>query len=100
MFQGIKRTTLKTILKCTLKAFLGIVDDVGNIVSGDPYLFLRAENQLHQNLHFTLEKPDNQGNLAFFDLKVYVDSLKRITRGWYQKPTDTGTKLNFRSSAL
>ena len=37
--------------------------------------------------------------LTFLDLNVNVDSAKKVTCGWYQKPTDTGTILNFRGCA-
>ena len=40
------------------------------------------------------------GDLAFLDINVNVSSKKIITCHWYQKPTDTGIVLNFRSCAL
>ena len=46
-----------------------------------------------------MEELDNNGNSAFLDLNVNVDSGKKVTCGWYQKPTDTGTILNFKSCA-
>ena len=40
-----------------------------------------------------------EGNLAFLDINVNVSSKSNITCHWYQKPTDTGIILNFRSCA-
>ena len=54
---------------------------------------------MQPKLQFTLEKPDNQGSLAFLDLKVNVNPQKKVTNGWYQIPTDTTTVLNFRIRA-
>ena len=31
------------------------------------------------------------------DLQISFDKIRKINCGWYQKPTDTGTILNFRS---
>ena len=39
------------------------------------------------------------GGLAFLDINVNVSSKNNITCHWYQKPTDTGIILNFRSCA-
>ena len=68
-------------------------------VKGDPDIVLKAANELHPNLQFTIENPDSNGDLAFLDLNINVDSRKKVTCGWYQKPTDTGTILIFRSCA-
>ena len=53
-------------------------------------------NKLHPNLQFTIEEFDSNGNLAFSDKNVSVDSRRKVKCGWYQNPTDTGTILNFR----
>ena len=82
-----------------VKAFLRYVDDIVRTVKGDPDIVLKAANELHPNLQFTIENPDSNGDLAFLDLKINVDSRKKVTCGWYQKPTDTGTILKFRSCA-
>ena len=37
------------------------------------------------------------GILTFLDLKFNVDTRKNVICEWYQKSTDTGTILNFRS---
>ena len=52
------------------------------------------------NLQLTIEELGRNGNLAFLDLIVNVDSRKNITCRCYQKPTDTGTILNFRGCAF
>ena len=82
-----------------VKAFLRYADDIVRTVKGDPDIVLKAANELHPNLQFTIENPDSNGDLAFLDLNINVDSRKKVTCGWYQKPTDTGTILNFRSCA-
>ena len=50
-------------------------------------------------MQFTIEELDSNDNLACLDLSVNVDSGKKVTCGWHQKPTDTGTILNFRGCA-
>ena len=70
------------------------MDDIVRTVKGDPGVVLEAANKLHPNMQFTIEKLGTNGNLAFLDLNVNVDSAKKFTCGWYQKPTDTGTILN------
>ena len=75
------------------------MDDVVRTVKADPGLVLEAANKLHPNLQFTIEELDSTVNLAFLDLNVIVESGKKVTCGWYQKPTDTGTILNFRGCA-
>ena len=82
-----------------VKVFLRYVDDILRTVKGDPGIVLEAVNKLHPNLQFTIEELDRNGNLAFLFLNINVDSGKKATCGWYQKPTDTGTILNFRGCA-
>ena len=81
------------------KLFLRYVDDIMRTVKDDPEKVLRAANLLYPNLQFTIETTNTNGNLAFLDLKVSIDESRKIECGWYQKPTDTGTILNFRSCA-
>ena len=82
-----------------VKVFLRYVDDIVRTVKGDPGVVLEAANKLHPNLQFTIEELDSYGNLAFLDLNVNVDSAKSVTCGWYQKPIDTGSILNFTGCA-
>ena len=79
--------------------FLRYVDDIVRTVKGDPEKVLRAANLLHPNLQFKIETPNTNGTLAFLDLQISIDKSRTISCGWYQKPTDTGTILNFRSCA-
>ena len=81
------------------KLFFRYVDDVVRRVKGDPENVLRAANLLHPNLQFTIETPNTNGKLAFLDVQINIDKSKKISCGWYQKPTDTGTILIFRSCA-
>ena len=82
-----------------VKVFQRYVDDIVRTVKADHGVVLEAANKLYPNLQFTIEELDSNGNLAFLDLNVNVDSGKEVTCGWYQKPTDTGTILNFRNCA-
>ena len=82
------------------KLFLRYVDDIVRTVEGDPEKVLRAANLLHPNLQVTIETPNTNGNLAFLNLQISIDKSRKISSGWYQKPIDTGTILNFRSCAL
>ena len=81
------------------RLFLRYIDDIVRTVKVDPEKVLRAANLLHSNLQFTIETPITNGNLAFLDLQISIDKSRKISCGWYQKPTDTSTILNFRSCA-
>ena len=81
------------------KLFLRYFDDIVRTVKGDPEKVLLAANLLQPNLQFTIETTNTNGNLAFLDLQISIDKSRKISCGWYQKPTDTGTILNFRSCA-
>ena len=72
------------------------MDDIVRTVKYYPGVVLEAAIKLHRNLQFIIEELDSNGSLAFLDLIVKVDSGKKVTCGWYQKSTDTGTILNFR----
>ena len=81
------------------KVFLRYVVDILRAIKSDPGLVLDAAKKLHPNLQFTIEELDSNSNLAFLVLNVNLDSGKKVTSEWYQKPTDTGTILNFRDCA-
>ena len=82
-----------------MKLFKRYVDDFICTVRGDPDEYLKFANSLHNNLQFTLEKVNMEGNLAFLEINVNVSSKCNITCDWYQKPNDNGIILNFRSCA-
>ena len=82
-----------------VKLFLRYVDDIVRTVRGEPSCLLDAANSLHPNLQFTLEKTNSEGNLPFLDLNIKVSQGRLVTCSWYQKPTDTGTILYYRSCA-
>ena len=82
-----------------VKVFLRYMDDIVRTVKGDLGVVLEAANNSHPKLQLTIEVFDSNGNLAFLDLNVNVGSGKTVTCGWYQKPTDTGTILNYRGCA-
>ena len=82
-----------------MRLFKRYVDDIICTVRGYPDVYLKFENSVHNNLHFTLEKVNLDGDLAFLGINVNESSKKNFTCQWYQKPTDTGIILNFRSCA-
>ena len=82
-----------------MKLFLRYVDDIVKTVRGEPSCLLDAANPLHQNLQFTLEKTNSEGNLPLLDLNINVSQGRRVTCSWYQKPTDTETILKYKSCA-
>ena len=81
-----------------IKLFKRYVDDIIYTVRGDPDEHLKFANSVHNNLQFILEI-NMEAELAFLDINVNVSSRSNITFHWYQKPTDTGIMLNFRSCA-
>ena len=83
-----------------MKLFKMYVDDIICTVRGDPDEYLKFANSLHNNLQFSLEKVNMDGDLAFPDINVNLSSKNNINCHWYQKPTDTGIILIFRSFAM
>ena len=81
------------------RLFLRYVDGIVRTVKSDPETKLRDANLLHPILQFTIETPNTKMKLAFSDLQISIDKSTKTNCGWYQKPTDTGTTLNFRSCA-
>ena len=79
------------------KVFLKFVDDIVRTVRGDTKELLDAVNNLHPNLQFTLETTDDKNSLLFLDISIHVQPEGNIFCTWYQKPSDTGTILNYRS---
>ena len=75
------------------------VDVIICTVKDDPDKLLNEVNKLYNNLEFTIERLNENRELAFLDMTVHVDIKRKITFKWYQKPTDTDTTLNFRSCA-
>ena len=51
------------------------------------------------NLQFTLETQNGSGDLAFLDLNINLNEDRKISCHYYQKSTDIGIILNFRSCA-
>ena len=82
-----------------MKLFKRCVDDIICTVRGDPDEYLKFANSLHNNLQLILEKVSMEEDSAFLDNNINVSSKSNITCHWYQKPTDTGIILSFRSCA-
>ena len=51
-----------------MKLFENYVDDIICTVRGDPDEYLKFANSLHNNLQFTSEKVNMEGDLAFLDI--------------------------------
>ena len=81
------------------KVFPRYVDNIVRTVRGDTKELLDAVNNLHPNLQFTLETRDDKNSLPFRDISINVQPEGNIFCKWYQKPSDTGTILNYRSCA-
>ena len=77
------------------KLFFRYVDDIVRTVKGDPEKALWTAKLLDSNLQLTIEKPNTNGKWAFLNLQISIDKSKKINCGWYQKPTDRSTILNF-----
>ena len=82
-----------------LKLFKRYVDDIVCTVKRNPLDYLEYANSLHKNLQFTLQTPNGSGDLAFLDLNINLNEDRKISCHWYQKSTDIGIILNFRSCA-
>ena len=75
------------------------MDDIVITVRGEPSCLLDTANSFRLNLQFTLEETNSEGNLPFLDLNINVSQGRGVTCSWYQKSTDTGTILSYRSCA-
>ena len=80
-----------------VKLFLMYVDDIVETVRGKPNCVLDAANSLRSNLQFILGETNSEGNLPFLDLNINISQDRSVTCNWYQKPTDTGNILKYRS---
>ena len=72
-----------------VKFFLRYVDNIVRVVKRDPEKVIQTVNRLHSQLQFTIEAPNAAGYLVFQDLEINIDKDRRLSCGWYQKPTDT-----------
>ena len=79
--------------------FFRQVDNIICTVGVEPDTLLIKVNTLYRKLELTMEKADENDNLAFLDMNINVNSCKEINREWYKKPTDTGVVSNFCSCA-
>ena len=60
-----------------VKVFHRYIADISRTAKGDTVVVLEAATKLLPNLQLTIEELGRNGNLAFLDLIVNVDSLKR-----------------------
>ena len=81
------------------EVFLRYVDDIVRTIRGDIKELLDEVNNLHPNFHFTLETTDDKNSLPFLDISINVQKEGNIFCTWYQKPSDSGTILNYPSCA-
>ena len=84
---------------CKTKKFLRYVDDIVRTVRADTKVLLDAVNNLRPNLQFTIETTDDKNSLPFLEMSINVQPEGNIFCTWNQKPSDTGTILNYRSCA-
>ena len=79
--------------------FLRYVKNIVRTVRGDTKELLDEGNNLHPNLQLTLETTDDKNSLPFLDISNNVKPEGNIFCTWCQKPSVTGTILNYRSCA-
>ena len=77
--------------------FLIYVDDIVRKVRGDTKELSNAVIFLHPNLQFKLETTDDKNSLPFLNMSINLQPKGNVFCTWYQKPSDTGTILNYRS---
>ena len=73
--------------KTKRQPLLRYVDDKICTVNREPDTLLRKVNMLHRKMECTMEKPYENGNLAFLEMNINVKSCKEINYKWYNKPT-------------
>lgn len=80
-----------------IKFIAKYVDDILAIVKkSDLEIILKALNQYHQKLQFTVEI-ENNNSLAFLDTTI-LKTGNRLLFNWYAKPTSSGRMINFHST--
>ena len=72
------------------------MDDIVCTVKGIPLKYIECAMSFQK---ITIQTPKGCRDLAFVDLNINVNNDRRISCHWYQKLTDTGIILNFRSCA-
>jgi len=75
-------------LFCNPKVYVRYVDDMFIVVDSEEALqslFVHLNSQ-NENIKFTMERPNEQGWLAFLDTEVRVSGERFETR-WYSKPS-------------
>ena len=68
-------------------------DIIRSIKRRDIESILRAINELHPSLKFTIER-ENEGRLPFLDMLI-IRMYQKLSSTWYNKPTDTGLVMNY-----
>ena len=68
-------------------------------VNRNPVEYIEHASSLHKKLHFILDTPNKNGNLALRDLNINKSNDRSISCQLYQKSTVTGINLSFLSSA-
>ena len=78
---------------------LRYIEDIVRKVRCDKKELLDEVKNLYPDLQFTLETIDDKNSLPFLDMSINVQPEGTNFYKWYQKPSDTGTILNYRSCA-
>ena len=81
------------------QSFLRYVHDIVRTVRGNTKELLDAVNNFHPSLQLALETTGDKKSSPFVDVSVNVQPEGTIFCTGYQKPSVTGTILNYRSLA-
>ena len=79
------------------KKFQRFVENLVCTVKGKPLVYLEYANSLHKSLQISLNTPNSNGKQAFLELDINVNDDRKISCHWYQKPTEAGIIIKFRS---
>ena len=61
-----------------MKLFLRCLDDIVRTAKGDPSVILQDADEFHPNVQFTLETPNENGDLAFLDTNKNIDGNTQV----------------------
>ena len=89
----------KRIKQRTIHRLFRANSNIVRTVRGDTKELLDAVNDLYPNLQFTLLNKDEKNSLPLLDMSIKVQPEGNFFCTWYQKPSVTGTILNYRSCA-
>ena len=81
-------------IKVTSALYERYMDDIITIIKRkDVENKLQEINNLHPDLHFTMER-EQEGKIPFLDM-ILIHESGSLSSSWYSKPTDTGLMMNY-----